>query len=345
MTASGTLARVVFDESHNEAWTIRPEVARAMQPAHPGDASYARAAAALTERDFVVVPNVSAALTAEALRECEVLVIAHPSDPSWERTTGTGSPRLTPEELDAIEAFVAGGGGLIVLGETEQEKYGNNLNELLERFEIRLGNDTVQDYAHSHMGVPSWVLGELSDSQRGAQGDLLARVHAACFYRAGTLALSDGGAVIARSAETADPPRAALAATTEHGAGRVALLADSDLFGDDCLGDVGSMEYGTSPEATGLALVIRGYDKFAAAQMIVHALQVGDYDVSKMITALEGWKFLAPKGIQAIRPQDHAMLQPMFRVSLSQVNKVWTPKVLGIASTYQTAPPITTVQQ
>ena len=50
--------------------------------------------------------------------------------------------------------------------------------------------------------------------------------------------------------------------------------------------------------------------------MLVHALQKGDYDVDKMISALEGWKFLAPKGFQAIRPQDHAMLQPMFRVSL-----------------------------
>ena len=54
MTESGMLARVVFDEAHSEAWTIRPELARQMQPAHPGDASYARAAGALAERDFVV---------------------------------------------------------------------------------------------------------------------------------------------------------------------------------------------------------------------------------------------------------------------------------------------------
>jgi branched-chain amino acid transport system substrate-binding protein len=83
-------------------------------------------------------------------------------------------------------------------------------------------------------------------------------------------------------------------------------------------------------------------DGFVAGQMIVRALQAGDYDVNKMITALEGWKFLAPKGWQAIRPQDHAMLQPMFRVSLSKVNNVWTPKLLGTASPYQTAPTITT---
>src|SRR5579884_1559095 len=82
-------------------------------------------------------------------------------------------------------------------------------------------------------------------------------------------------------------------------------------------------------------------DGFVAGQMIVHALQKGDGDVDKMVAALEGWKFLAPKGWQAIRPQDHALLQPMFRVSLSKVNNVWTPKLLGTATPYQTAPPIT----
>ena len=83
-------------------------------------------------------------------------------------------------------------------------------------------------------------------------------------------------------------------------------------------------------------------DGFTAGQMIVHALQKGDYDVTKMISALEGWKFLAPKGWEAVRPQDHALLQPMFRVSLSKAKKVWVTKLLGTASTYQTAPPITT---
>src|SRR5436305_7672636 len=127
---------VLFDEAHSEAWSIRPELARRMQPAHPGDASYAAAAAALAERDFVVTPNPEGPLTPGALRGVDLLVIAHPSDPAWERTTGSGSPRLRPDELAAIEDFVVEGGGLIVLGETEQEKYGNNLNELLARFHV-----------------------------------------------------------------------------------------------------------------------------------------------------------------------------------------------------------------
>src|SRR5436305_6467714 len=202
MTASGTLARVVFDESHTEAWTIRPEAARAMQPAHPGDASYARAAATWAEREFVVAPNVGEPLTAAILRECEVLVIAHPSDPRWERTTGSGSPRLSPDELDAIESFVAGGGGLIVLGETEQEKYGNNLNELLARFGLHLENDTVQDYEH-YRGAPSWILADLLPGARGRAGDLLARVKDACLYRATTISSSNRPMVLARPHATA----------------------------------------------------------------------------------------------------------------------------------------------
>jgi branched-chain amino acid transport system substrate-binding protein len=81
-------------------------------------------------------------------------------------------------------------------------------------------------------------------------------------------------------------------------------------------------------------------DGFVEAQMLVHALQKGDYNVDKMISSLEGWKFLAPKGFQAIRPQDHAMLQPMFRVALVQKNGHLVANVLGTASPYDTAPPV-----
>ena len=54
--------RVIFDEAHSEAWTIRPSIASEMQPAHPGDASYARAAELLVGHDFDVAPNTAAPL-------------------------------------------------------------------------------------------------------------------------------------------------------------------------------------------------------------------------------------------------------------------------------------------
>jgi branched-chain amino acid transport system substrate-binding protein len=81
-------------------------------------------------------------------------------------------------------------------------------------------------------------------------------------------------------------------------------------------------------------------DGFNAALMIVHALQKGDYNVDKMISALEGYRFLGPKGWNAVRPQDHALLQPMFRVQLVQSGSKLVPKVLGTATPYQTAPPV-----
>jgi branched-chain amino acid transport system substrate-binding protein len=50
--------------------------------------------------------------------------------------------------------------------------------------------------------------------------------------------------------------------------------------------------------------------------MICRAVAKGGTDTAKQISALEGYQFLAPKGKQRIRPQDHAMQQPMFQVQL-----------------------------
>jgi branched-chain amino acid transport system substrate-binding protein len=82
-------------------------------------------------------------------------------------------------------------------------------------------------------------------------------------------------------------------------------------------------------------------DGFVAAQMIVHAIQKanGD-DVNKMISGLEGWQFTAPKGKQRIRPQDHAMIQPMFQVQLIRKAGKWTPKVIKTVSPGNVQPPV-----
>jgi hypothetical protein len=226
---------VIFDEAHSEAWTIRPDVASEMQPVHPGDASYARAAGLLVGHGFEVAPNTELPLATELLEQCDLLVIAHPSDSQWERTTGVGSPQLAGEEIDAVERYVRGGGGLLVLGETEQDKYGNNLNALLERFGLRLRSDTVQDYEHCD-GAPTWIYAELADGGRGSGGDVLAGIDGACFYRATTIESRNGSRVLARTHRSASVPAAPLIVASEHGDGRVVVLADSDLFGDDCIG-------------------------------------------------------------------------------------------------------------
>jgi branched-chain amino acid transport system substrate-binding protein len=84
-------------------------------------------------------------------------------------------------------------------------------------------------------------------------------------------------------------------------------------------------------------------DGFVAAQMIVRAVKKADGDdTDKMIRALEGWQFLAPKGKERIRPQDHAMIQPMFQVQLVRKKGKWTPKVIKVVSPGNVQPPVKT---
>ncbi|HEY5266171.1 MAG TPA: substrate-binding domain-containing protein [Acidimicrobiales bacterium] len=85
-------------------------------------------------------------------------------------------------------------------------------------------------------------------------------------------------------------------------------------------------------------------DGFVWAQMLVRAIQTGQgSNVNAMIKGLAGYSFLAPKGEQTIRASDHAMLQPMYQVSLvTSINNVFSPVVLKTLSAAVTAPPVTT---
>ncbi len=233
--AQRKVARVLFDEAHNEAWSIDAATAARMQPNHPADSSYARAAQALAERDFSVERNLGR-LTPDVLNQTDVLVIAHPSDAKWERTTGSGDPRLGADEIAAIRDFVRNGGGLIVMGETEQDKYGNNVNVLLAEFGIAVDNATLIDHAHCDRDVPSWVFADLSAPAPRDSYNLVEGVRQACFLRAGVLSAQNGARMVARASGQASQPRAGLIAAEQFGAGRVVVVADSDLFGDDDLG-------------------------------------------------------------------------------------------------------------
>jgi branched-chain amino acid transport system substrate-binding protein len=61
-------------------------------------------------------------------------------------------------------------------------------------------------------------------------------------------------------------------------------------------------------------------DGFNAGLMIARAVgRGGGTNVDRMISSLEGWQFVGPKGLNRIRQQDHALLQPMFQVRLRNV--------------------------
>ncbi|GIF03907.1 substrate-binding domain-containing protein [Actinoplanes siamensis] len=76
-------------------------------------------------------------------------------------------------------------------------------------------------------------------------------------------------------------------------------------------------------------------DGFAAAQMIVHALTASPDDADTMVTALEGYSFDSVKGTLTVRPEDHALLQPMFQARLTGGAATLT----GTVSPDDTAPP------
>jgi branched-chain amino acid transport system substrate-binding protein len=82
-------------------------------------------------------------------------------------------------------------------------------------------------------------------------------------------------------------------------------------------------------------------DGFNAALMIVRAVQrSGGDDVERMISALEGWQFVGPKGINRIRAQDHALLQPMFQVRLVRQGNRLVPRILKRFSPGNLQPPV-----
>jgi len=234
------LARVLIDESHRQAWSTRPEVAARMSPANPADSSYAQAAQTLGEAGFEVIAHTEGSLTPSLLADVDVLVLPHCSDDAWEATVGVGSPVYADAEISAIDDFVRRGGGPIVLAETEQPKYGNNLAAITERFGVGVVNATAQDPIARFNDVSTWIMLE-PHSAHGC--DVFADVEAACFYRSGVLDITAEPSdtyVFATSSPTASPANAPVLAGVTAGAGRVVVAADSDFPGDDSLDDLGN---------------------------------------------------------------------------------------------------------
>ncbi|MFC3501494.1 substrate-binding domain-containing protein [Micromonospora krabiensis] len=81
-------------------------------------------------------------------------------------------------------------------------------------------------------------------------------------------------------------------------------------------------------------------DGFAAAQMVVRAVQEGGDDVDKMVKALEGWTFDGVKGSMTIRAEDHALLQPMYQAKLTGSGTTFTATAQKTLTGDEAAPPV-----
>ena len=236
------MARILIDQAHNQAWALDADDAKRMNPTNPADASYGKLASSLESSGHTIVSHQTGLIDSAALSEVDLLIIPHASADEWEKTLGNGSPILAETELAAIEKFVASGGGLLILGETEQPKYGNNFNQLSELFGITIANATVQDPEKCFKDVATWIRPEF---HRHVESDFSYRVDGICLYRTGVLEASptSDSEVIMRSSETASPANAPLGIAAKHHSGRVAVLADSDLFGDDSIEDLDNRQF------------------------------------------------------------------------------------------------------
>lgn len=223
--------RILFDEFHSESWSISRKKAEEFNACDPLNSSYQCAAQLLSSREFSCSRNLDQPLLSSTLNAFDLLVLLHPCSTLWEKTTSSNSPQLSQEEIQAIHSFVEAGGALLVISEYEHGKYGDNLNELLSPWGIALESNTLHDRIHFAHENHSWILSKPSNSP---ESKLIAhQVNQACFYQAGTCTASKEAQIVRQSTSSAEPSEAGVMAIATPGKGRVAVVTDSQLFGDE----------------------------------------------------------------------------------------------------------------
>ena len=222
--------RVLYDEYHSESWSVSRRRAEEINPGDSINSSYQAAAEALAAQGFLIQRNVEQPLSPAVLKGTGILVLLHPCDSKWERTTSSNSPRLSDEEIADVLAFVRDGGGLLVISEYEYDKYGSNLNELLAPLGLQMENSTVIDRAGSP-DYPTRIAAE------PLEGPLAHGVREARFYQTGSCKAQGAARIAWKASSKAQPPDAGLIGTAQAGEGRVILVSDSSLFGDEHLRD------------------------------------------------------------------------------------------------------------
>ena len=222
------LVRFLADEFHSESWSVCAERAREIAPENPENSSYQKAAEALASREFTVTRNTAGPLTRAKLEQADVLALVHPCDARWEKTTSANPPALAPQEIEDILAWIRAGGGLLVITEYEHDKYGDNLNELLAGAGIRIEGGKVFDKTECAAGNDEWIFA------RPVSGSPLGHLaQRACFYRAGWLTCSGDAQVAWHASANAHPTSAGVIGCAKLGLGRIIVVTDSVIFGDE----------------------------------------------------------------------------------------------------------------
>jgi hypothetical protein len=210
--------RVLFDETHgvvSDAWHGRYSI----------DEAYRDWAERLSQKGYEVAANRTSPLTLSLLSQYDVCILALPTQP------------FAPEEVAALKAFVANGGGLLLLADAFGG--GTVLNPISQEFGITINSDVLADWDDSrpirpfHFFIHTWP----------RPGPLTAYVDLVMYDWGSSLTLQspawafgtgdpdtwiDDGDGQQELGETIGSPVGMAAG--EYGAGRVVAIGDANLF-------------------------------------------------------------------------------------------------------------------
>lgn len=224
--------RLLYDESHNQTWTVDPELAvelsRRTNEA-PRYYSYAHVAELVRERfSGTVLRATEGPLTPALLSGVDLLVINHCCAPGHAHLGVGGQAIFSPSEIAAIRAAVEAGLGLLVLGEFEIDSWGANINQILEPFGMRFRND-VATVAVDHVRGPLRL--PIFETTAVAAHPAAGGVRKVSYCSGCTVEIVAG-----RAAEViGNGEGQVLLAAAEVGRGRVVAVGDSDLFAEPYL--------------------------------------------------------------------------------------------------------------
>lgn len=123
--------RVLFDDGHRNF--------------HRSDGRYAPFVTLLRNDGCVVTPNTKA-FDLAALEPYDVLVIVNAEGDT------TGAPAFTAGEVEAVGAWVEGGGSLLLVA--DHSPFGRAANALSERFGVSMLDAHLKDETHHDPGLP-----------------------------------------------------------------------------------------------------------------------------------------------------------------------------------------------
>lgn len=216
---------ILFDECHGESWSISIDVARQINPMNINNCSYESVAKILRQEKFHVERLSSGPINIRKLGNCDIFVIVHPTDGKVCKNT-KGIPFFSESEINDLVKWVSGGGSLFVLYEYETNKWGSNINSLLEKFDISYENNILIDRYRNIDNNPSTV----SFNNIASGHKILEGVTQVIYYAGSTIKVDGTATGVLISSQDSEPPCSPVIACNEFHKGRIVAIGDTDLF-------------------------------------------------------------------------------------------------------------------